>query len=128
MISGSTKNVTKSGPSEPVFITKILQKNKKIMESSLTNIMFVNMGIIFWNVLKVTCIFFEISSTSCLNHKNAHMKSQKSWIWISYLPKTMKWKFGKSDQLFYFQVRESAYLSKNMKCKFGKSYQLFLFK
>ena len=32
MISGPTKNVTKSGPSDPVFITKICQKYKKIWE------------------------------------------------------------------------------------------------
>ena len=35
------------------------------------------------------------------------IKPQKSWIWISYRSTNMKWKFGKSYTLFYFQVRES---------------------
>ena len=35
------------------------------------------------------------------------IKSQKSWICISYRSKNMKWKCGKSYKLFYFQVRES---------------------
>ena len=31
----------------------------------------------------------------------------KSWIWIQFRSKNMKRKCGKSNQLFYFQVRES---------------------
>ena len=39
--------------------------------------------------------------------KNGSIKSQKSWIWISYLSENTKWEFGKSYKLFNFQVRKS---------------------
>ena len=43
----SSETETKSGPSEPVFITKILQEILENDGSILENIIFVNMGIIY---------------------------------------------------------------------------------
>ena len=51
---GSTENVTKSGPSEPVVITKILQKMQEQYGNVLEHLIFVNMGI---NNLEVVCCF-----------------------------------------------------------------------
>ena len=39
------------------------------------------------------------------------IKSTKAWIWISFGSKNMKRKYGKTNQLFYFQVRASSWHS-----------------
>ena len=39
MISGTSKNVPKSGPSDPVFITEIFEKHKKIWERLWTTLL-----------------------------------------------------------------------------------------
>ena len=68
---------------------------------------------------KINVFRFIVSQFLCFQNINiceaedrkmtqiAKIKSPTPWIWISYQSKNMKGKFGKSYQLFYFQVRES---------------------
>ena len=44
-ICGTSKNVTKHGPSDPLFITEVLQKYKKLWKHVINTISVVNMGI-----------------------------------------------------------------------------------
>ena len=63
MISGTTKHVTKSGPSDPVFITKIFQKIQETYGNILENLIFISENLKVWKSWKVdvpNCSFFTL--------------------------------------------------------------------
>ena len=60
MISGTTKTSTKSGPSGPVFITKIFQKIQEHMGASLNNEIWRSVNLRFWNFRKASAPNFRI--------------------------------------------------------------------
>ena len=84
MISGTTKNVTKSRPSDPVFITKILQKIQEHLKEQPWNILFLHIW--EYEILKVLeglCTrLFEI------------LKSETLKTWIFEMFNFEKWTFG----------------------------------
>ena len=131
MISGTSKKMSKSGPVALLSITKMLKKTKEIMESSWKHIIYVNMGLNknrffrtdvcprYHAFLFVFCTFCFLCNFEYILLKYLCggedwkminfplMKCTKAWIWISYLSKNMKWKFGKSSIFIYFQERVS---------------------
>ena len=103
MISGFVE------PWKPVFthfiLPKCFRKYKKIMGTSWENIMFANTDI--KNFEKFQRYVYHFLRISFLNYiirrwgsnKFPLIKSRKAWIWISYLSKNMKWKFGNMYQI-----------------------------
>ena len=63
MISGTSKKSTKSGPSDPVFITQMLQKIQENMGTSLNKIIFHLWESEILKTLEGTCTnFFDLST------------------------------------------------------------------
>ena len=56
-------------------------------------------------VYQIYIIFYEdvyFTKMRIENDKFSIIKSTKAWMWISYLSKTTKYKFGKSSNFMYF--------------------------
>ena len=126
--------MVKSGPVHPLFMAFIIQKYfkqyEKVYGNTLENIIFGNMrskkkenagscahpsfelfkfwklGIMkFWNY--ETLRSWKVEDEDWQMMTVGLIKSGKAWIWVSYLSKNMKLKFGKSYKLCDFQGRES---------------------
>ena len=61
MISRTSKNVTKSGPSDPVFITTIFQRIHENMGTSMKHIIFKSDNLTFWKFRNVCVPNFACS-------------------------------------------------------------------
>ena len=113
MMSGTSKIWSKSGPGHLLTITKMLQKIQGNMESSWTNIVYVNMGLkkskLFKKMYVLGTILFACFSFGssavwwkfdyifwkyfCGDEDQnvisfAFIKCTKAWIWVSYLSRT----------------------------------------
>ena len=127
MMSGTSKHVTKSGPSDPVSITRTFQKNWETNGIILEHIIFVSENVKFWNCWKVRVPYF--SSVRFLNFWNLKtLKLRNSEMLFSEF-----WKFEKMKiedghrKVMKFRLEKSwkswiwvQYLTENMKWKFGK--------
>ena len=129
MILGTSKFLSKSGPVDLLIITKNVSTNtRNMMGSSWKDNIHVNRGL---NKSKKTSMSYipccsllfvvfvvqneYIFSKYVYEDEERKMrnrpwfKSSKAWIWISYLLKNMKYRFGKSSKIIPFQVRVSLF-------------------
>ena len=105
-IFGTTKKVTKSGPSDPVIITKILQKR---IGNILKNIMFVSESLKHWNCWKVCapiCLncfpFWKLESLKFEN-LNLWNMNWKLKVWRIWNVENWSFKLWKLEKL-KFQI------------------------
>ena len=94
------QNVTKCGPSDPAFITKILQTLPEIMGTSLNNIIFISENLKFWETWKVHVPHFLklvnliLRKTKLWATQHLEISKLKFCNWTSYSWNSGFWKWA----------------------------------
>ena len=109
-IFGTTKDVTKCGPSDPVFITKIFKKYKKIWEPLWTIIFFICENLKLWKCWKVSVPNFSMFNVfkswnyEVLNLRNCEiLKFPNVYFWKNIIINSKVFIFGK----LHFEIWKS---------------------